>query len=125
MLVEAATFGVASYLHRGGRIALGFTTVTGEHFSNAALPEAIIGAVLAAAAVFVLAAPGRARSAAYGATGFATLGVVVGLSVVVGSSRPAADLAYHVTILVVLLASALMLSAWGPARHVHTQRNPV
>ena len=63
MLLEAATFGVASYLHLDGRIPLGFTTITGEHFSRASVPEAIIGAVLAAGAVVVGVAPGRARTA--------------------------------------------------------------
>ena len=53
MLAEAATFGVASYLHLDGRIPLGFTTITGEHFGRASVPEAVIGAVLAAGAVVV------------------------------------------------------------------------
>jgi hypothetical protein len=111
MLAEAATFGVASYLHLDGRISLGFTTITGEHFSRASVPEAIIGAVLAAGAVVVGVAPGRARTAAVGATGFAVLGVLAGLGFVLTSSRPhiAGDLAYHLTILLVLLAGLIVL----------------
>src|SRR5215469_421673 len=38
LLAAAATFGVASYLHLDGRIPLGFTTITGEHFSRASIP---------------------------------------------------------------------------------------
>jgi hypothetical protein len=115
MLAEAATFGVASYLHLDGRIPLGFTTIAGEHFGRASVPEAIIGAVLAAGAVVVAVAPGRARTAALGATGFAILGVLAGLGFVLTSSRPhiAVDLAYHLTILLVLLAGLVVLVRTG------------
>jgi hypothetical protein len=115
MLAEAATLGVASYLHLDGRIPLGFTTITGEHFGRASVPEAIIGAVLAAGAVVVAVAPGRARTAALGATGFAVLGVLAGLGFVLTSSRPhiAVDLAYHLTILLVLLAGLVVLVRTG------------
>src|SRR5260370_21183350 len=64
-------------------------------------------------------APRRARAAARGAVGFAVLGVLAGLGFVLASSagvlpvavtggRPhiAADLAYHLSVLVVLLAVA-------------------
>jgi hypothetical protein len=117
LLAEAATFGVASYLHRDGRIGLGFTTITGEHFPNAALPEAVIGAVLAVAGAFALAAPARARTLAAAATGFAVLGVVVGLTVVLGSTRASigADVGYHAGILAVLLASVYLLGSGGRA----------
>jgi hypothetical protein len=57
MLAATATVGIASYLHRDGRIPLGFTTITGEPFSRVSVPEAIIGAVLAAGAVIVTVAP--------------------------------------------------------------------
>ena len=112
MLLEAATFGVASYLHLDGRIPLGFTTITGEHFGRASVPEAVIGAVLAVGAVVVAVAPGRARTAALGATGFAAVGVLAGLGFVLTSSRPhiAADLAYHLTMLLALLALLLALA---------------
>lgn len=118
MLAEAATFGVASYLHLNGRIPLGFTTITGEHFGRASIPEAIIGAVLTAGAIVVAVAPGRARTAALGATGFAVLGVLAGLGFVLTSSRPhiAADLAYHLTMLLVLLAGLVVLLRTGRGR---------
>jgi hypothetical protein len=115
MLVEAAAFGVASYLHLDGRIPLGFTTITGEHFSRASVPEAVIGAVLAVGAVVVAVVPAQARTAALGATGFAAVGVLVGLGFVLTSSRPhvAADLAYHLTMLLVLLAGFVVLVRTG------------
>jgi hypothetical protein len=111
MLAAAATFGIASYLHLDGRIPLGFTTITGEHFGRASVPEAVIGAVLAVGAVVVAVAPGRARTAALGATGFAAVGVLAGIGFVLTSSRPhiAADLAYHLTMLLVLLAGLVVL----------------
>src|SRR5262249_61337073 len=88
LLAAAATFGVASYLHLDGNIPLGFTIITGEHFSRASIPEAIIGAVLAAGAAVVTAAPGWARTAALGATGVLALGGVAGVWVLVHRSPP-------------------------------------
>jgi hypothetical protein len=116
LLATAATFGVASYLHLDGKIPLGFTSITGEHFSRASLPEAIIGAVLAAGATVVAVAPGWTRTAALGATGFAALGVLAGLGFVLTSSRPhiAVDLAYHLTMLLVLLAGLVVLVRTAP-----------
>jgi hypothetical protein len=126
MLAAAATVGIASYLHLDGHIPLGFTTITGEHFSRVAVPEAIIGAVLAAGGVAVTMAPHRARAAARGVLGFAVLGVLTGLGFVLASSagvlpvavsggRPhvAADLAYHLSVLAVLLAALLALTRPG------------
>src|SRR5262249_48556923 len=104
LLAAAATFGVASYLHLDGNIPLGFTTITGEHLSGASLPGPISGPIPGAGAAVVPAAPGWARTAALGATGFAALGVLAGLGFVLTSSRPhiAADMAYHLTMLLVL-----------------------
>jgi hypothetical protein len=117
LLAEAATFGIASYLHLDGNIPLGFAIITGEHFSRASIPEAIIGAVLAAGAAVVAAVPGWGRTAALGATGFAALGVLAGLGFVLTSSRPhiAADVAYHLTMLLVLLAGLVALVRTGRA----------
>lgn len=111
MLAEAASLGIASYLHRNGRIPLGVTVVHGEWFPAASIPEAVIGAVLAAGAAIVLAAPAHARWAAACATGFALLGFVVGLRFVLTSGRPdiTADLAYHATGLAVLLVTLALL----------------
>jgi hypothetical protein len=137
MLAAAATVGIASYLHLDGQIPLGFTTITGEHFSRVSVPEAIIGAVLAAGAVVVTVAPRRGRAVALGVVGFAVLGVLGGLGFVLASSarvlpvavaggRPhiAADLAYHLSVLVVLLAAILALARPGfsAARWVSRRR---
>jgi hypothetical protein len=55
--------------------------INGERFSAAATPEAVIGVVLAVAAVIIAAGAPRARQAAYGVIGFAILGVIVGVIV--------------------------------------------
>jgi hypothetical protein len=116
MLAEAVTFWVASYLHLAGSIPLGFTTVHGEQFGGAATPEAVIGTVLAAGAVLVLAAARQARGIALGTTAFAAAGVIIGLNVIIGSSRPAADYVYHAVILVALLVTFLLLLLDGRQR---------
>ena len=108
MGVAALTLGVASYLHRDGRIPLGFTVIHGEHFYAASIPEAVIAGVLAAAAVAALAAWSRGRAAAVGATTFAIAGVAYGLSVTTASGR-AFDIAYHSALLAVLLATEVVL----------------
>lgn len=111
MLAEAATLGIASYLHRDGRIPLGFTVIRGEHFTSASIPEAVIGAVLAAGAVTVLTAPARARRAAVYTTCFGIVGFLLGTYFVLTSGRPsiAIDLTYHATALTVLVATLVML----------------
>ena len=117
MLAEAATLGFASYLHHDGRIPLGFTAIHGEQFPAASIPEAVIGAVLAAGAAIVLTAPARSRRAALFATGFGIFGVTVGTVFVLTSGRPSVtiDLTYH-TILLVALISTLFVLALGPTR---------
>jgi hypothetical protein len=62
--------------------------IQGEYFGAAATPEAIIGAVLAAGAAYVLAAPGRARMVALSMTAFAFVGAIVGLAEVLRGAGP-------------------------------------
>src|SRR5207249_9437508 len=88
MLIEAVTFAIASILHFG----------VAESFIGAAIPEAIIAVVLGAGAVAVM----RRRTGSWwiglATTLFALAGVIIGLTVILGSrvSRPI-DLAYHAT----------------------------
>lgn len=116
MLAEAATLGIASYLHRDGQLPLGFTVIHGEQFASASIPEAVIGAVLAAGAATVLAVPARARRAAVFATAFGIFGFVVGTVFVLTSGRPSitADLTYHAVLLAVLIASLVVLALPQP-----------
>lgn len=112
LLAEAASLGVASYLHRHGSIPLGFTVVHGEWFPSASIPEAVIGAVLAGGAAAVLTAPARARRTALFTTGFAIFGFIVGTIFVLTSGRPdiTIDLTYHSILLVVLITTLVMLA---------------
>lgn len=112
LLAAAATLGFASYLHRDGRIPLGFTAVHGEQFPSASIPEAVIGAVLATGALIVLTAPARARRAALSATGFGIFGVMVGTVFLLTSGRPSVtvDLTYHAILLVALLTTLVSLA---------------
>jgi hypothetical protein len=123
MIVAAITLGVASYLHRDGRIPLGFTVLRGEHFAGASVPEAVIGFVLALGAAVVLTAPARARPVALGATTFAILGVAYGLSDTVGSGHTT-DIAYHCALMALLLATEIILLRRG-TRPVSTRRTLV
>ncbi len=128
LLAEAVTLGIASYLHRGGHIALGFTVVRGEQYTSASVPEAIIGAVLAVGAVIVLTIPARARRAAISATAFAIFGFVLGTIFVLTSGRSSVtiDLTYHSILLLVLGTSLVMLALGQPrtafARAAERQR---
>lgn len=116
MLAEAATLGIASYLHTDGHIPLGFTVIRGEQFTGASVPEAIIGAILAAGAAIAATAPDRARRAALFATGFGVFGVLAGVAFVLTSGRPsiAIDLTYHAILLAALITTLVLLALRRP-----------
>jgi heme A synthase len=116
MLAEAAVLGIASYLHRDGHIALGFTTIHGEQYLAATIPEMVIGTVLAVGAVIVLTVPARARRASIFATGFAIFGFIIGTIFVLTSGRPSItiDLTYHAILLTVLITTLVMLTLRRP-----------
>ena len=116
MLAEAATLGIASYLHTDGHIPLGFTVIRGEQFTGASVPEAIIGAILAAGAAIVATAPDRARRAALFATGFGVFGVLAGVAFVLTSGRPSIviDLTYHAILLAALITTLVLLPLRRP-----------
>jgi hypothetical protein len=109
MAVAAVTFWIASAIHFGARIPLGFTTLH-DPFPGAAIPEAIIGVVVASG-VLAIAERWRANwGIAVGTTLFAIVGTLYGLSVTLGSGR-SADIAYHVSVLVVLIVTLCLLIA--------------
>ena len=100
MLAEAVTFAIASILHFG----------VAESFISAAIPEGIIAVVLGAGAVSVMRRLGGSWWIAMGTTLFALAGVIIGLSVILGSgvSRPI-DFVYHATIFVALVVTVILL----------------
>jgi len=105
MLVEAASLAVASSLHLAGLVhgrAKPFDS------TDAGIAEAIIGVVLAAAGWSMLRRPATARAVGLAATAFAILGFGVGLSITVPSGH-LPDIAYHVTVLPLLVAGFVVL----------------
>lgn len=115
----AVSLGVMSYLHLHGPLG----TAGGPPFrpSEAGIAEALIGGVLFAAAVIALLAPDRARPAVLGATGFAIAGFLVGITITVRGGV-ATDIAYHATVLPVLVGILLSTLRSGSATPVTSAR---
>jgi hypothetical protein len=101
MAFAGAAFAVVSIVHFGVDIPVGFTTIS-DSFPGAAPPEAVIAAVVAIGATAVLTRRTRSRAIALGTTSFALLGTVYGLHITVNSTRTG-DVAYHLSILAILL----------------------
>ena len=99
MAAEAVTFALASAIHFG----------TG--FTQAAIPELVIAAVLAAGSSAVLTRRANAWGVAVGTTAFATFGTAVGLAIIASGRQDLPDLVYHATIL-----AALAVTLAGLAR---------
>lgn len=108
MVAEAVTLAIASIVHFGVVIGLGIVTLN-DPFEGARVPEAIIAVVLAVGGLSLLLRLRGDRWLALGATLFAILGVLVGLSVVLfgGVSRPG-DAVYHVSLLIALLLTLVV-----------------
>jgi hypothetical protein len=105
LIFEATTLAAASALHLSG-VVHGRSTSYSP--TGAGVAEAVIGAVLLCAAVAMLHRPAHARALGLGATGFAFVGFLVGLSfTTLGGHVP--DIAYHVTLLPVFAATIIVL----------------
>jgi hypothetical protein len=115
MGVEAASLAVMSFLHLRGGLHGGSSPFRP---SAAGIAEAIIGLALVAAVVTVWWAPHRARPIALGAVGFAIVGFVVGLNFTIRGGN-ATDIAYHATVLPVLVLTLVLLLR----RQVHRSRS--
>src|SRR5947208_2524637 len=111
MLLEAASLAVASALHLTGHVAGRSAPFDSD---GAGIAEAVIGAVLLAGALDMLRRPHRARAVGLAATGFATAGFLVGLRMTaLGGHWP--DIAYHLTVLPVLIGSLVVLARGSTA----------
>ncbi len=107
MVLATATFAAASLVHFGVLLDVGPVTID-DPFPGAAIPEAVIALVLGIGSASAIARwPGRWWLAP-GATLFALLLTLYGLSVTVRSSRTG-DIVYHVSILVELVSIAGLL----------------
>jgi hypothetical protein len=104
MTFEAITLAVASAVHLSGAFA-GSKSSDG---TAAGIAEAIIFFVLAFGAAALLRAPAWGETAALAATGFAIFGFVLGLTITIPGGD-AADIAYHATMLPLLLLTAVLL----------------
>jgi hypothetical protein len=102
LTVGAVTLGLASAIHSGVPL------VVQDPDSAAAIPEAILGFVLAVGAASVWLRIGRAWGVALATTLFGLAGVGFGFSVTLGSGRTG-DIVYHASLLAVLVAAALLL----------------
>ena len=103
LLVEGASFIAASLVHRG-------VLVAGYEHDRAAVAETVIGLVLLAGAVLTWIRPARTRTIGLAAQAFALLGTIVGVfTIVIGiGPRTPPDLAYHASILALLLAGLVL-----------------
>lgn len=109
MVAEAVSLAAMSTLHLTGRVGGG----SGPYRpSDAGIAEAIIAVVLFGAALWALFAPERARPAAIAATGFAIVGFGIGISITIRGGSTV-DIAYHATVLPVLLVTLALLLRTG------------
>lgn len=94
---EAATFALASAVH----FATGFT--------DAAIPELVIAAVLGVGSSAILTQRAHARGIATGTAAFATFGTVLGLTIIATGRQDVPDLSYHASILAGLAVTLTVL----------------
>jgi hypothetical protein len=116
---EASTLAIMSALHLTGILAGGTSPFNRTH---AGIAEAVIGVVLICGAAALAGYPAHGRSVALGTLGFAILGVIVGLNFTI-QGGDAIDIAYHATLLPLLLVTLAVL--WhGPSARPHTPPAP-
>jgi hypothetical protein len=105
MALEAASLGVASALHLSGLV---YGRSASFDPDSAGIAEAVIGVVLAVAAIVMLRTPVRARAVGIAATSFALVGFLVGISETArGGDIP--DIAYHSAVIPLLMGGLLIL----------------
>ena len=104
--VEASTLAIMSVLHLTGILTGG----TRPYRPTAAgIAEAVIGAVLTVGAAALTRSSRHGRDTAVAALGFAILGVIAGLSFTIRGGD-AIDIAYHATLLPLLLITLAAMS---------------
>jgi hypothetical protein len=105
MVFEAASLGVASALHLSGLVHGRSASFDPD---SAGIAEAVIGAVLAVAAIGMFRTPARARAVGIAATSFALVGFLVGISETArGGDVP--DIVYHATVIPLLIGGLVLL----------------
>jgi hypothetical protein len=119
MGLQATTFAIMSVLHLTGVLAGGTSPF---NRSDAGIAEAVIFVVLIGGAAALADYPAHGRAVALGTLGFAILGVIVGLNFTI-QGGDAIDIAYHATLLPLLLVTLAVL--WkGPSPRPQTPPAP-
>jgi hypothetical protein len=109
---EAATLAIMSVLHLSGILAGGTRPFNP---TDAGIAEAVICVVLIGGAAALLRDQLRGSAIARGAIGFAILGVIAGLNFTI-QGGDAIDIAYHATLLPLLLITLAALWRGAAAR---------
>jgi hypothetical protein len=105
MVLVAVSLGVASALHLSGLVHGRSASFDPD---AAGIAEAVIGLVLAAAAIVMFMTPVRARAVGIAATSFALVGFLVGIiETATGGDVP--DIAYHSTVIPLLIGGLVLL----------------
>ena len=107
MALATVSFALASLVHLGLRLPLGFLTLD-DPFADAAIPEAVIAVVLGISTAMIVVGQAKRWSTALGATVFAILLTAYGLSVTLASSRTG-DITYHTFVLALLLVILVLV----------------
>ena len=107
MLVAAITLAGASAIHFGVSVDVGSISAH-DPFAGAALPEGVHAVIVAAGAVWVLAGMPNSWGVGVAAAVVGLLVVLFGMSITIRGGRTG-DIAYHVTVFVILLLAALQL----------------
>jgi hypothetical protein len=117
--LQAATLAIMSILHLTGIVAGGTRPFRP---TDAGIAEAVICLVLFGGAAALVRHPPGGRVVALAALGFAILGVIAGLGFTVGGGD-AVDVAYHATLLPLLLITLAAVSKRLPL-HPHPPTAP-
>lgn len=107
MILSSLTLLGASVIHFGLKIPMGAGTIS-DPFFDAAVPEAILGFVVAAGAAAAILRWPRSRAISLGTTLVTLLAVIYGLTVTLRGGRQG-DVAYHLTLLLALLVTVGVL----------------
>ena len=113
MVAAGLTLVMASIVHGGLAIPIGFTTFR-DPFFDAAIPEAVLGVATLLGASAILGRWSHAYGFALASAGLSLIGTAYGISVTLGGFR-AGDVAYHLGLLA-MLVGALLLLLFGDVR---------
>jgi peptidoglycan/LPS O-acetylase OafA/YrhL len=118
MLIVAASLAVMSSLHLAGVLG---TRADSYNGTAAGIAEAIIGIALVAGAIAARRDPAPGRRAAIAATVFGVAGFLLGISITARSGY-VPDVAYHASVLPILIGNLVALVVAGRRGTLATRR---